>query len=100
MTQFDAELETRLTRYAAIDSQSDEDSPSAPSTHIQFGMLTLLRDELAAMGAQDVTLTDYGVVLGTIPRNCPRPDPWLFGPCRHCPRLCRHRRQTPRPSGL
>ena len=73
MTQFDTELETRLTRYAAIDSQSDEDSPSAPSTHIQFGMLTLLRDELTAMGAQDVTLTDYGVVLATIPATAQGP---------------------------
>jgi tripeptide aminopeptidase len=73
MTQFDAELETRLTRYAAIDSQSDQDSPTAPSTQVQFGMLTLLRDELLAMGAQDVVLTDYGVVLATIPATAQGP---------------------------
>ncbi|MFT5060756.1 MAG: tripeptide aminopeptidase, partial [Polaromonas sp.] len=32
---FDTELAERLMRYAAIDSQSDEDSASAPSTQIQ-----------------------------------------------------------------
>ena len=73
MTLFDAELETRLTRYAAIDSQSDDASPTAPSTQLQFGMLTLLRDELLAMGAQDVVLTDYGVVLATIPATAQGP---------------------------
>ena len=33
------ELEARLLRYAAIDSQSDEDSPDQPSTAAQFDML-------------------------------------------------------------
>jgi tripeptide aminopeptidase len=64
---FDQELEQRLTRYAAIDSQSDENSATAPSTEIQFDMLRLLETELTEMGAQDVTLTEYGVVLATIP---------------------------------
>lgn len=73
MTPFDAELEQRLMRYTAIDSQSDEDSPGAPSTAVQFGMLNLLRDELTAIGAEDVTLTDYGVVLATIPATAPGP---------------------------
>ncbi|KAE9629606.1 peptidase T [Parasedimentitalea maritima] len=66
-TSFNQELQDRLVRYAAIDSQSDENSPTAPSTEIQFDMLNLLRDELNAIGAQDVELTDYGVVLATIP---------------------------------
>ncbi len=74
MTQsFDDELEARLMRYAAIDSQSDQDSTASPSTQVQFAMLTLLRDELTAMGAQDVTLTDYGAVLATVPGTAPGP---------------------------
>ncbi|MGI3168693.1 peptidase T [Pseudooceanicola sp. C21-150M6] len=72
-TQFDAELEDRLTRYAAIDSQSDALSPSAPSTAKQLDLLRLLKSELEEMGAQDVTLTDYGVVLATIPGTVPGP---------------------------
>lgn len=70
---FDQELQDRLTRYAAIDSQSDENSSSAPSTHIQLDMLRLLQTELTEIGAQDVTLTDYGVVLATIPGNAEGP---------------------------
>jgi tripeptide aminopeptidase len=72
-TKFDAELQDRLVRYTAIDSQSDENSPSSPSTEIQFDMLHLLRDELTEIGAQDVQLTDYGVVLATIPGNVEAP---------------------------
>ncbi len=73
MTNFTDELETRLCRYAAIDSQSDIDSMSQPSTDIQFGMLNLLRDELTEFGAEDVTITDYGVVLATIPATAEGP---------------------------
>ncbi|MCE8552732.1 peptidase T [Ruegeria pomeroyi] len=70
---FDQELQDRLVRYAAIDSQSDETAPASPSTACQFDMLHLLRDELVEMGAQDVELTDYGVVLATIPGTAPGP---------------------------
>lgn len=70
---FDQELEDRLTRYAAIDSQSDEDSPSSPSTAVQFGMLNLLEAELNEIGAKDVTLTEYGAVLATIPGTVEAP---------------------------
>ncbi|MGR3453616.1 peptidase T [Pseudooceanicola sp.] len=66
-TEFDTDLEERLVRYAAIDTQSDEDSPSSPSTAIQLDLSRLLVEELEAMGAQEVTLTDYGTVLATIP---------------------------------
>jgi tripeptide aminopeptidase len=66
-TQFDAEVEERLLRYCRIDTQADASSPTSPSTEIQFDLLRLLADELTEMGAQDVRLTDYGVVLATIP---------------------------------
>jgi tripeptide aminopeptidase len=73
MSDFNAELESRLCRYAAIDSQSDADSPSAPSTAIQLDMLRLLKTELEEIGAADVSLTDYGTVLATIPGTVPGP---------------------------
>ncbi|NOR30872.1 MAG: peptidase T [Sulfitobacter sp.] len=66
-SDFDRELEQRLVHYAAIDSQSDETSPTSPSTDIQLDMSRLLVEELEAMGAADVELTDYGVVLATVP---------------------------------
>ncbi|PJE29823.1 peptidase T. Metallo peptidase. MEROPS family M20B [Pseudooceanicola antarcticus] len=72
-SQFPPELEARLTRYAAIDSQSDALSPSSPSTEIQLDMMRLLEKELTEIGASDVTLTEYGAVLATIPGNTEGP---------------------------
>ena len=66
-TEFDSELEDRLVRYASIDTQSDEDSPTSPSTAIQLDLARVLKEELEEIGAEEVTLTDYGVVLATIP---------------------------------
>ncbi len=76
--RFDQELEARLVRYAAIDSQSDDDGVGAPSTAVQLDILRLLERELAEIGAQDVTLTDYGVVLATIPGTAPGPTVGLL----------------------
>ncbi len=73
MTPVEDELCTRLTRYCAIDSQSDADSPSSPSTAIQLDMARLLVAELTEIGASDVRLTDYGAVLATIPGTAPGP---------------------------
>jgi tripeptide aminopeptidase len=79
-SEFDSELETRLVRYAAIDSQSDAASPSQPSTDIQLDMSRLLVAELTEMGAQDVRLTEYGVVLASIPATAEGP---VMGWCAH-----------------
>jgi len=75
---FDRELEDRLVRYCAVDTQSDADSPTAPSTTIQYDLLRMLEGELNEIGAQDVTLTDYGVVLATIPGNTAGPTVGLL----------------------
>jgi tripeptide aminopeptidase len=73
MTDFHAELTDRLIRYAAIDSQSNEDAPAQPSTAIQLDILRLLEKELTEIGATEVLLTDYGTVLATIPGTAPGP---------------------------
>jgi tripeptide aminopeptidase len=67
MTVLDRELEDRLVRYAVVDTQSDETSATSPSTERQFDLLKLLEEELREIGATDVRMTDYGVVLATIP---------------------------------
>ena len=73
MTDFNSELETRLIRYAAIDSQSNDDSASQPSSEIQYTILRLLEAELKEIGAADVQLTPYGTVLATIPGTAAGP---------------------------
>ncbi|WP_353315212.1 peptidase T [Shimia sp. NS0008-38b] len=60
-------LETRLTSYCAIDSQSDEHSAASPSTEIQLNVARHLVEELHKIGATDVSLTAYGAVLATVP---------------------------------
>ena len=64
---FDAELEDRLLRYTRIDTQSDESTGTHPSTAKQLDLQRLLVQELTEIGAADITLTDYGAVLATIP---------------------------------
>ncbi|MBC2834300.1 peptidase T [Paragemmobacter straminiformis] len=70
---FDRELEDRLVRYAAIDTQSDERSTAAPSTAIQLNLSRLLAAELEGIGASDVRVTDYGAVLATVPATAAGP---------------------------
>jgi len=63
------ELEARLIRYAAVDTQSDETAEGSPSTEIQLDLQRMLVAELEEIGAQEVTLTPYGAVLATIPAS-------------------------------
>ncbi len=70
-----AELEERFLRYARIDTTSDPASSASPSTKRQFDLLNLLVEELRAIGAPDVRLTDYGAVLATIPATTTIADP-------------------------
>ena len=79
-TPFDTELQDRLMRYAAIDTQSDENSTAKPSTSCQLYLSRMLVKELEAMGAKDVALTDYGVVLATVPATAEGP---VMGLCAH-----------------
>ncbi|MFY0659991.1 MAG: peptidase T [Shimia sp.] len=65
-TSFDQQLTDRLVAYCAIDSQSDEHSASIPSTEIQLDVSRHLVAELERIGASDVELTSYGVVLATV----------------------------------
>ena len=74
---FQDELTSRLIRYCKIDSQSDADSQSSPSTGIQLDMQHLLMNELKEIGAQEITLTSYGTVLATLPSTVGSDAPTL-----------------------
>ncbi len=66
-TQFVPDLEERFLRYVRIDTTSDERGTTVPSTAKQWDLLRLLADELTALGASDVRVTDYGCTLATLP---------------------------------
>ena len=57
----------RFLRYVRIDTQSDEDSDTYPSTDGQLVLLRLLRDELEQAGLDDATIDEHGYVTATLP---------------------------------
>ena len=57
----------RFVRYVRIDTQSNEDSTSYPSTEKQLDLLRLLLDELRALGLEDAAIDEHGYVTATIP---------------------------------
>ncbi len=64
----------KFLRYIAIDTQSDPESESQPSSGKQLDLLKLLKDELSGMGI-DATLDEYGYVMASIPSNCGKDVP-------------------------
>ncbi|UPJ45508.1 peptidase T [Bradyrhizobium sp. 40] len=65
----------RFLRYVTIDTQSDPESPSSPSTDKQKDLGRVLAAELRQMGVEDAHLDDYGYVYGTIPANTTKKVP-------------------------
>ena len=58
----------RFLRYIAVDTQSDPESDSQPSSAKQLDLLKMLRDELEAMGIK-AEMDEYGYVMAEIPAN-------------------------------
>lgn len=61
------ELKDRFLKYVSIDTQSDENSETFPSTDKQLVLLNHLADEMRSLGMTDVTVDKYGYAMGTIP---------------------------------
>src|SRR5919107_1262287 len=61
----------RFLRYVKIDTQSQEDQTTTPSTRKQLNLANLLAKELTALGAQNVRVSEFGVVYATVPGNLP-----------------------------
>ena len=59
----------RFLRYVKIDTQSQEDSESYPSTEKQLDLLRLLVEELEELGVSDAAIDKHGYVTATIPSN-------------------------------
>ena len=65
----------RFLRYVRIDTQSDEDSESYPSTAKQLDLLRLLLGELEELGLEDAAIDEYGYVTATLPATVDREVP-------------------------
>ena len=61
----------RFLDYVRIDTQSDEESESCPSTEKQWDLARRLESELRELGLQEVILDDHGYVTAYLPGNRP-----------------------------
>ncbi|OQP51878.1 peptidase T [Niastella yeongjuensis] len=74
-TNYSFTTKDRFLRYVQIDTQSDPQSTTCPSTEKQKDLSRLLVQELLAMGITDAQLDDNGYVYATIPANTNRQVP-------------------------
>src|SRR5690348_16243951 len=59
----------RFLRYVKIDTQSQEDQTTVPSTRKQLNLANLLAKELTALDAQNVRVSEFGIVYALVPGN-------------------------------
>ncbi|MGB4594739.1 MAG: peptidase T [Anaerolineaceae bacterium] len=65
----------RFLRYVKIDTQSEENSTTYPSTTKQLDLARVLVEELTALGMQEVKIDSWGYVTATLPANTSEPRP-------------------------
>ncbi|MFP7492793.1 peptidase T [Terribacillus saccharophilus] len=65
----------RLTTYAKVDTQSNEDIETTPSTPGQLELADMLVDELKQIGMEEVTIDDNGYVMATLPATTDKDVP-------------------------
>jgi tripeptide aminopeptidase len=81
----------RFITYAKIDTQSDPNSTSFPSTSKQINLAKVLVKELFEMGIKDAELDEYGYIYATIPSNTTKEVPVIC--------FCSHMDTSPDCSG-
>lgn len=59
----------RFISYVVVDTESDPNSDTTPSTAKQWDLANKLVEELKAIGMQDVTIDDNAYIMATLPSN-------------------------------
>lgn len=85
-------LAERFKKYVQIDTQSDPQSATTPSTEKQKNLGRVLVEELLAFGIADAHLDEHGYVYATIPSNTDKEVPVIC--------FCSHMDTSPDCSGL
>ncbi|MGV7093669.1 peptidase T [Siccibacter turicensis] len=65
----------RFLHYVSLDTQSRPGVKQVPSTDGQWTLLRLLQSQLIELGLVDVTLSEHGTVMGTLPANIAKKVP-------------------------
>ncbi len=68
-------LVDRFLKYVGFDTQSDEETNMTPSTPGQMEFARELRDELEAMGLEEISLDENGYLMASLPSNMPAGAP-------------------------
>ena len=89
--KIDYTVAERFLKYVKIDTQSDPDSDTCPSTEKQKDLGHLLVRELVEMGVSDAHMDDHGYVYATIPGNSDKKVPTIC--------FCSHMDTSPDCSG-
>ena len=87
----DFQVAENFIRYVQIDTQSDPQSTSVPSTYKQKNLSRILVEELLKLGISDAHLDDLGYVYATIPSNTVKDVPAIC--------FCSHVDTSPDSSG-
>ncbi|WP_082454963.1 peptidase T [Pedobacter sp. Leaf41] len=88
---FNNSLAHRFIKYAKIDTQSDPNSATCPSTKKQKNLGKVLVQELLEIGISDAEMDENGYVYGTIPATSDKNLPVIF--------FCSHMDTSPDCSG-
>ncbi len=69
----------RFLRYVKIETTAVEDTDKYPSSPGQWDLAKALAEELKGLGVQDVSISEFGIVMGTLPGHVPTAPPiaWL-----------------------
>lgn len=67
----------RFVSYVTVDTESDPESKTTPSTEKQWDLANALVDELKAIGMQDVTIDENAYIMATLPSNVDHETPTI-----------------------
>lgn len=67
----------RFLKYVTFDTQSDENTNTTPSTPKQMVFAKYLKEELEALGLEEISLDDNGYLFATLPSNMDREVPTI-----------------------
>ena len=84
-------LQERFFKYVKIDTQSDPESATQPSTLKQKNLGSVLAEELLGLGLKDAHLDEFGYVYATLPSNSSKKVPVIC--------FCSHMDTSPDCSG-
>ncbi len=71
------ELIDRFISYVVIDTQSNDESNTCPSTPGQLTLANKLVEELKSIGLEDVSIDENGYVMATLPANTDKQVPTI-----------------------